>query len=333
MTPTDDDVIARLRASLKVTADRTPISAGRFAELDALPAQSHGRAVVTVFSAAAAVAAIAGVTAVVATHGTHPTGVVQPAATGKLTPTPSPVPSSAGQPGAGSTSPLRSACSPENYYVTASASQLTGLTYMLPATPAGYVLYGAWGTISRNLCADSVTWYVEYDPVGGAPGSGSGALQLAVTRAGDPEVAPQSGSPAKDLAGYSDATPVAAAPVRIGAVLGTVIEKDSSYALIDWTTGGAQISLAGPVTGGDVARLLQVANSVELVSPGDARIVAPADCQVPPGSVCGSDSATPVPTASVTPSPTPTSTPEPTSSPTPTSTVTPTNMPTPSATR
>jgi hypothetical protein len=300
MTPTDDDVIARLRASLKATADRTPISAGRLATLAALAQEPPSRTLVTAFSAAAAVAAVVVVGAVVANA--HPAGhrSVQSGAGGPgvgvassaspaetPTPVPTPVPSAA----AGSGGPQQSlgGCVPENYYVTASPAEVAGLTYMLPATPTGYVLYGAWGTISRNLCADSVTWYVEYDPVAGTPGSGTDAYQLTVTKVGGDSMAGD----------FASARPVAATPITVNGTAGYVFDKGSGYVTIGWTTNGASITLAGP---GDLASLGHVADSVVLLNPTDPRIVAPANCQVPPGSVCGSDE--PTPTETPTPAPT-----------------------------
>ena len=72
MTPTDDDVVARLRASLKATADRTPISAGRSTALAALAEHSPSRSLAPAFSAAAAVATVVAVGVVVANS--HPGG-------------------------------------------------------------------------------------------------------------------------------------------------------------------------------------------------------------------------------------------------------------------
>ena len=166
---------------------------------------------------------------------------------------------------------------------------------MLPATPAGYVLYGAWGTISRNQCVDSVTWYVEYDPAGGTPGSGTNSIQVTVTKVG---------GDSRD-GDFASARPVASTPITINGIDGVIFNKDNAYSSIGWTTGGAAITLSGPVSKGNVASLVQVADSLTLLSPTDPRIVAPADCQVPAGSVCGSDSPTPLASATPTPSPTP----------------------------
>jgi hypothetical protein len=181
---------------------------------------------------------------------------------------------------------------PENYYVTASPSELAGLTYLLPATPVGYVLYGAWGTISRNQCADSVTWYVEYDPAAGTPGNGTNAYQVTVTKVGGDSTAGE----------FSSARPVASTPITVNGVDGYVFNKDSSFATIGWTAGGAAITLSGPASHG-IQSLVSVADSLTLLSPNDPRIVAPADCQVPAGSVCGSDGPTPIATPSPSPSP------------------------------
>jgi hypothetical protein len=331
MTP-DEDALARLRAALHTIADRTPISGGRLDEISFAAGEKRARPTVTIVSAAAAVAAIAAISAVVV--GTHSAGSrsVVPAAGGEsavpgspsgpgptptisLTPSPVPTPTITATPSTGLS--LASDCVPEKYYVTASPSEVAGLTYMLPATPAGFRLYGAWGTISRNQCADSVTWYVEYDSLTGIPGTG--AIQLTVTKVGGDSVA----------GGFASATPVAATPITVNGIEGFVFDKGGSYALIGWTTGGAAITLAGPVSHSDIASLVQVADSLVLLSPDDPRIVAPADCQVPPGSTCPSDSPTAIPTPTPTPSPTASDDALPSPSPTPTATPYPTATPTP----
>jgi endoglucanase len=323
MTPNDDDVLARLRAALQAVADRTPISGDRLEDVWAAPTQKHSRPVVTIVSAAAAVAAIAAVTAVMVGDHTAGSRSVLPASAGQsgvtgspvaqsptptITMTPSPVPSPTPTITA-TPSPLLAAgdCVPENYYVTASPSEVAGLTYLLPAAPAGYHLYGAWGTISRNQCANSVTWYVEYDLASGPVGAGG--IQLTVTKVGGDSVA----------GGFASATPVAATPIMVNGIAGFVFNKDGAYAVIGWTTGGAAITLAGPVSNGDIASLVQVADSLVLVAPDDPRIVAPADCQVPPGSTCPSLTATPSPSPSPTVTATPRSTPTsyPTATPSP----------------
>ena len=187
MTPDDDEALARLRAALHTIANRTPISGGRLDEISVAASEKRSRPVVTIVSAAAAVAAIAAVSAVVVGAHSDASRAILPSSGGSdsLTPTPvaspiaSAVPSAVPSPIASAVAPVASSttsCVPENYYVIASPSEVAGLTYMLPATPAGYVLYGAWGTISRNLCADSVTWYVEYEPAGGTPGDGTDAI-------------------------------------------------------------------------------------------------------------------------------------------------------------
>jgi hypothetical protein len=299
MTPNDDEVLARLRAALQAVADRTPISGGGLEDVWAAPDQKRSRPMVTIISAAAAVAAIAAVTAVVA--GTHSAGSqsVVPASAGEssglasptptITMTPSPVPSPTPTVTA-TPSPLLAAadCVPENYYVVASPSEVAGLTYLLPATPAGYVLYGAWGTISRNQCANSVTWYVEYDPVSGAPGDGTHAIQVTVTKVGGDSLDGD----------FASARPVASTPITVNGIEGYVFSKDSAYSAIGWTSGGAAITLAGPISNGDIQSLVTVADSLTLLSPNDPRIVAPADCQVSPGTVCGSMTATPSPSPS-----------------------------------
>jgi hypothetical protein len=297
-----------LRAALHAIADRTPINGGRLNEVSVAAGEKRNRPVVTIVSAAAAVAAIAAVSAVVV--GTHsnashaiapsaggadsstPTPVASPVPqtatpTVTVTPSPSPVgtPTVTATPSPGLVLPSTN-CVPENYYVTASPSEVAGLTYLLPATPAGYVLYGAWGTISRNQCADSVTWYVEYDLASGTPGSGTNAIQVTVTKVGGDSTAGE----------FSSARPVASTPITVNGTQGYVVDKDGGFAMIGWTTGGAAITLGGPISGGDVASLVQVADALVLVSPNDPRIVPPANCQVPAGSVCGSDSPTPIAT-------------------------------------
>lgn len=321
MTPTDDEALTRLRAALHTVADRTPISGGRLDEISIVGGEKQSRPIVTIVSAAAAVAAIAAVSAVVV--GVHSSGSrallpasggsvagsptpssMAPVASAVASPVPSPIPLAVASstpslsvaPGVAAS--LTAGCVPENYYVTASPSEVTGLTYMLPATPAGYHLYGAWGTISRNQCADSVTWYVDYDSNTGPVGSGG--LQLMVTKVdGD--------APA---AGHSTPTPVAGTPITISGHEGFVIEQESSYAFIGWAVGDVQIALSGPVVHGDLASLVTVANALTLLSADDPRIVAPANCQVPPGSTCPSDSPTPLPNSALTasPSPSPTAT-------------------------
>jgi hypothetical protein len=306
-TPTDDEALARLRAALHTIADRTPISGGRLNEVSVAAGEKRNRPVVTIVSAAAAVAAIAAVSAVVV--GTHsdasrsilpgaggaqsltPSPIASPVPTPTVTVTPSPSP--IGTPAITATpSPLLATadCVPENYYVTTTPSEVAGLTYMLPATPAGYVLYGAWGTISRNQCANSVTWYVEYDPASGAPGDSTNAYQVTVTKVGGDSLDGD----------FASARPVASTPITVNGVEGYVFSKDGAYSAIGWTTGGAAITLAGPVSHGDIQSLVSVADSMVLLSPSDPRIVAPADCQVPAGSVCGSDSPTPIPSPSPT---------------------------------
>ncbi len=304
MTP-DDEALARLRAALHTIANRTPISGGRLDEISVAASEKRSRPVVTIVSAAAAVAAIAAVSAVVVGTHSDASRVILPSSGGSdsLTPTPvasptasavvSAVASAAPSPVASAVAPVvasTTGCVPENYWVTASPSEVAGLTYMLPATPAGYALYGAWGTISRNQCADSVTWYVEYDPASGAPGDGTNAIQVTVTKVGGDSTAGD----------FASARPVASTPITVNGIDGYVFNKDNSYATIGWTKGGAAITLSGPASDG-VQSLVTVADSLVLLSPDDPRILAPANCQVPPGSVCGSDSATPMPSASPSP--------------------------------
>ncbi|HWF41125.1 MAG TPA: hypothetical protein VN683_03470, partial [Acidothermaceae bacterium] len=142
---------------------------------------------------------------------------------------------------------------------------------------------------SRNQCADSVTWYVEYDPASGTPGDGTNAYQVTVTRVDGDSTAGE----------FSSARPVASTPITVNGIEGYIFSKDNAYTTIGWTDGGAAITFSGPSAGG-VQSLVSVADSLTLLSPTDPRIVAPADCQVPAGSVCGGDTATPIPSASPT---------------------------------
>ncbi len=314
-TPNDDEALARLRAALHTIADRTPISGGRLNEVSVAASEKRNRPVVTIVSAAAAVAAIAAVSAVVVGAHSDASRSIQPGAGGAESSTPTPVPSPVASPTptvtvTPSPSPVgtptitatpspglvlpQTSCVPENYYVIATQSEVAGLTYMLPATPAGYVLHGAWGTISRNQCADSVTWYVEYDPASGTPGDGTNEYQVTVTKVGGDSMDGD----------FASARPVASTPIVVNGIEGVVFNKDDTYASIGWTTGGAAITFSGPSADG-VQSLVKVADSLTLLSPSDPRIVAPADCQVPPGSVCGSDSPTPIGSATPSPSPTP----------------------------
>jgi hypothetical protein len=162
MTPTDDEALARLRAALHTIAGRTPISAGRLDEISVAATEKRNRPVVTIVSAAAAVAAIAAVSAVVV--GTHPDAAhpILPgtgglgSATPSAAPSPlaSPVPSSATSVAPGVVAPATATCVRVDFDVTALPSGLAGLTYMLPATPAGYVHDGAWAISSHSHCAE-----------------------------------------------------------------------------------------------------------------------------------------------------------------------------------
>lgn len=281
---TDDDVVARLRASLQATAARTPIGPGRLDELTFAGAGRRSRSLVAAFSAAAAVAGVAGVAVVVAnapSSGHRQVGT-------------------AGQPGAG-TSPV-SDCAYENYYVTASDQQLAGLTYLLPSPPTGYHLYGAWGTIDRGLCADTVTWYVEYDkgqgdkgrlgdqdsiqldvtPVNGrAPGAVASGGNLSI-----PSGAPTwTESPIGTAAEAKEAPSASASAVSVGGHQ-TAYFGSPDHGALDWVADGLQFRLSGPVDHGSPDQLLALANSLVAVAPDDPRITPPPGCDVPAGSVC-----------------------------------------------
>lgn len=274
MTPTDDEVVARLRASLKATADRTLISAGPFPGITVAPGESHRRPVVTVVSAAAAVAAIAGVTAAVAgTHATRQTRTVHPAAAG--------VPSPTGPVGTANAiaSYVPDPCNPENFYVVASSAQVQGLTYVLDAVPAGYQLYGAWGTIARNDCAGSQTWYVEYDSTANSDAN----ISITVR-------------PAPQHEQFPDGTDVV-----VQGHAARLVGGGGAKATVLWQTGNVDITISGPLADGTASSLVAVANHLIAVESNDARVVAPANCQVPPGSTCPSASAAPPPTVSPSP--------------------------------
>jgi hypothetical protein len=311
-----DDVVAKVRASLHGAAARTPIGPDRLAEIRgsaAVPRPSRGW--LQVAASVVAVAAIAGIVAVLhGGNGSHNRSlragsdglVVGSSSQSATSEIPSPVPVG------GSVAPTSSSgsCIPDNYYVIATPTQLAGMTYILPITPAGYQLYGAWGTISRNNCLDSATWYVEYDNK-----QLPSPIQLSVGR----------------IAGGSNAfgrtaSPVAAVPVTIAGNAGLFFFKESYGSLI-WRADGLSFQLSGPIVGGKPDALVAVAESLIAVPATDPRIVPPANCQVPPGSTCPSstDSPTPTPsdasvsteiptanaslTAWPTPSPTPTASP------------------------
>lgn len=299
MTPSDDEVLARLRLSLRAVADRTPISAGRSTTLAALAEHPPSRSLVTAFSAAAAVAAMVAVAAVVANahsggHGSAQPGAgglagpaaglgssAAPSAVASLAPTPPSSPTPVTSAIAGSVAPQQSpgGCVPENYYVIASSAQLVGLTYLLPTVPAGYTLYGAWGTIARNDCAGSQTWYVEYDKSADATTNISISVRPAAAEA-HPEAA--------------TATTVQGHPAWL-------LNKDATYGFVVWQAGGLDFQVSGPMVGGTGDALVAVANALTAVSVDDPRIVAPTNCQVPAGSSCPSD-----PPATVSPTPNPT---------------------------
>jgi len=158
MTPNDDEALARLRAALHTIAGRTPISAGRLGEISVAATEKPHRPVVTIVSAAAAVAAIAAVSAVVAATHSDASHPILPGAGGSESSTPSPVaspvPSSVASVPPGEVAPAIASCVRADFYLTASPSELAGLTYMLPATPAGYVLAGAWDSRLHNHCAE-----------------------------------------------------------------------------------------------------------------------------------------------------------------------------------
>jgi hypothetical protein len=314
-----DDVVAKVRASLHGAAAATPVGPDRLHEIRVSTARRPSLGWLQIAASVVAIAAIAGIVAVL--QGGHQSN--SPSLTGgdgkavgSSTPTGTPTVTSAVPspvPVGGSVAPTPTptvspgSCVPENYYVTAAPGQLTGMTYILPNTPAGYQLYGAWGTISRNNCLDSVTWYVEYDNK-----QLPSPIQLMVGRiAGDPNALRLSPSP------------VAAVPVTIAGNAGWFFFKESYGSLI-WRADGLSFQLSGPITGGKPDALVAVADSLIAVSATDPRIVAPLDCQVPPGSTCPSSTDGP-------PTPTPSDGSVSTEVPTANSTVTALPTPTPTA--
>jgi hypothetical protein len=275
MTFSDDEVVARLRASFQATAVRTPIGVDRLSELTSLASVRRVRPLVVTMSAAAAVVAVA-VGAVVLTD---------------LSSDRQSTPASGG-PSDGAS------CTPENYYVIASKEQLSGLTYLLAPTPAGYQLVGAWGTISRNKCPDSATWYVEYG-VGTAHKEKNVDLEITRMRAWNPNgaalrdelaasdepnaptfrqsmTAASAGVPSKNPDRPS-ATPSPPASISVSGHSGTFF-GDSSRGSVVWSADGNLFQLSGPITDGRPDLLLAIAETLTAVAPDDARIVPPPGC-------------------------------------------------------
>jgi hypothetical protein len=305
-----DDVIAKVRASLRGAAARTPIGADRLHEIRVTAARRPTVGWLQIAASVVAVAAIGGTVAVLQgghqssnSVGTGSGGKSVGSSSQSATPIPSPAPVGGSVAPTWARTPVSSggSCIPENYYVIAAPPQVDGMTYILPSTPAGYQLYGAWGTISRNNCMDSSTWYVEYDNV-----QSQSPIQLSVERiaGGGPNTF------------WPSPSPVAAVPVTVAGNAGWFFSKDS-YGTLIWRAGGLGFQLSGPITGGKPDALVAVAESFALVAATDPRIVAPKDCQVPPGSTCPSSTDGPTPTVTPTPNDTSVSTETPTSSPAP----------------
>jgi len=162
-----------------------------------------------------------------------------------------------------------------------------GLLGRLPSVPTGYTLYGAWGTIARNDCAGGQAWYVEYDQ--SSPANG---MNISIS------VHPTA----------TDARPEAAVATAVQGHPAWLLNKDATYGFVVWQAGGLDFQVSGPTAGDSGDALVAIANALTAVPADDPRIVAPADCQVPPGSTCPSDP----PSGSSAPSPTPTPTPTPT---------------------
>jgi len=317
----DDELVARLRTTFESVASRTPVGPPRSQALQPLAASSlRPRTLVAVGSAAAAVTAIAvvaGVTANAHSGSSGRLGTIAPLSSDGVTPTPTPSPGGAGSAGG---------CVPENYYVIASAQQLQGLTYLLPSVPAGYHLYGAWGTISRNGCANSATWYVEYDHDGTANPPGANAIQLEVTHAtADAEAGqtpsqelagsaqpsasgsaqPSTSGPAAAAATASASAPAIGSPIDLAGVLGRYVSGKGGTGTLVWSIDGLTFDLTAPTNGDDPAALGAIARSLVAVSPDDPRIVAPANCRVPAGQVCESPSSQPPATSTESPTASP----------------------------
>jgi hypothetical protein len=308
-----DDVVAKVRASLHGAAAATPIGADRLHDIRVSAVRRPSLGWLQIAASVVAIGAIAGIVAVL--QGGHQSNnpSLQTAGDGKTVGSSSQSATSeisSPAPVGGSVAPTPTAspgsCVPENYYVIAAPAQLAGMTYILPSTPAGYQLNGAWGTISRNNCLDSVTWYVEYDNK-----QLPSPIQLSVERiAGGPNAL------------WPSPSPVAAVPVTIAGNAGWFFFKDS-YGNLIWQADGLSFQLSGPITGGKPDALVAVAESLVAVPATDPRIVAPANCQVPPGSTCPSSTDSPTPTSSDSPTanstvtalPTPTPTRSPTSPP------------------
>ena len=321
MKLTDDEVLARLRASFQETAARTPIGDGRLGELTTTPLAKDRRTLVAAFSAAAAVAVIAGTGVVMANVGTG--GSVSPVSGGFPAPT--------------------AACTPQNSYVTASVQELAGMTYLLSSPPPGYQLYGAWGTIDRSGCAGTTNWYVEYNKV--VDGHDTTSIQLQVTTAtartptgealrselGDlapqrvPSLGPATAAAASSAAaqlGSAEAAASAAAsaagasaetssvspsagasqaPAQPGEPAATpgwetatvaghparfIAAKTGGTGTLIWTDNALLFQLNAPVVGNNPGEIVKLAELLILVSPTDPGIQPPASCRVPAGWVC-----------------------------------------------
>jgi hypothetical protein len=282
----DDDVLAKVRASLRAAAARTTIGPSRVSEIaagsaGAAPTVSSawrpGRMWMSIAASVAAIAAVAFFidSARPARHDVAPAGAGGAASSAASAPSSSQTPSASQS--------QRGPCVPENYYVLASSAQLVGMTYLLPTIPAGYHLYGAWGTIARNMCPDSATWYVEYDP--SADGNGLN-ISVSVTRIGAGTV-----GPVVDPANTTPGT-VAGQPARVFG--------KGPYGTVTWLRDGLFFTVSAPLTDAKTDGLFALADSLVAVGPADPRIVAPANCDVPPGGVCDGPSSTAKP-----PTPTP----------------------------
>jgi hypothetical protein len=302
MTPSDDDLIARLRTSFQAAASRTPISDTPFpisdTPFDAIlgaPAAKRSTTLAVSMSAAAAVAAIAGVAAVAANAyggGSGPlvsVGGSAPVSSPGVTATPSAATPSAATPSAAGTtsgsaevsaapgtagSVSADGCVAENYAVIASNTQLAGLTYLLPSMPAGYHLYGAWGMVDAR-CSDTATWYVEYDDAAGDGNTDNNAIQLTVHRNYPGELNP---SPVADQL----LTPVSVN----GQPAGLMNLNGKGVGLLQWSRDGIEFELVAPMVGGSDESVLALADSIIAVAPDDARIKPPANCVVPAGQTC-----------------------------------------------
>ncbi len=293
MTPDDDEALARLRAALHTIANRTPISGGRLDEISVAASEKRSRPVVTIVSAAAAVAAIAAVSAVVVGAHSDASRAILPSSGGSdsLTPTPVASPIASAVPSAvrvaRSRQPLRrwprqprAACrrtttsSPRRPRLQVSP---TCCPRRPPATCST-----AHGARSRETSARTVSRGTSSTSRQAAPlATAPMPIQVTVTKVGGDSTERR----------FASARPVASTPITVNGIQGVRLQQGRCVHLhrLDERVARRSPSPARSATA-TLQSLVTVADSLVLLSPNDPRIVAPANCQVPPGSVCGSDS-------------------------------------------